>query len=341
MSAATLAHLGHGRDAHRRVAWSRSRPSARAVSSSTAWTPEERFTVKSAKPCTCRSPVARQAAVDVAMVAVKSYDTLWASALIKPTCPPKASSFRCRLPQRETIAAWWLGRNARRGCLDDLGDLYEAGASAGPCRRAATIKPSSASRAAWAHHAARRGAGRVVQRHRQLEGDDQPVGERWSSSSRTAWQRRDCGDRADLGRCLRTTRSAASRSGSPAKRCRVGQRSATPSRGSVAPIRAPRTRLRGRRRALAEVEALIVRRPAPTRAATSSAVDGAGHPQGPAHRIDAMNGYIRAQGRRGRRACAEPCQLAENRGRAWSAASSRHRLRIWKVWGSDKPGKGW
>src|SRR6266480_1369494 len=80
----TLAHLGH--DVTLIDAWPEQIETIRARGLELdGMTPAERFTVKSAKTMhltEVQSLAARP--VDVAMVAVKSYDTLWATALIKP-----------------------------------------------------------------------------------------------------------------------------------------------------------------------------------------------------------------------------------------------------------------
>src|SRR5437016_3839098 len=80
----TLAHLGH--DVTLIDAWPEQIETIRARGLELdGMTPEERFTVKSAKTLhlTEVQSLARRP-VDVAMVAVKSYDTPWATALIKP-----------------------------------------------------------------------------------------------------------------------------------------------------------------------------------------------------------------------------------------------------------------
>src|SRR5437867_339099 len=80
----TLAHLGH--DVTLIDAWPEQIETIRALGLELdGMTPEERFTVKSAKTMhlTEVQSLARRP-VDVAMVAVKSYDTPWATALIKP-----------------------------------------------------------------------------------------------------------------------------------------------------------------------------------------------------------------------------------------------------------------
>src|SRR2546428_132238 len=80
----TLAHLGH--DVTLIDAWPEQIETIRARGLELdGMTPAERFTVKSAKTMhlTEVQSLARRP-VDVAMVAVKSYDTLWATALIKP-----------------------------------------------------------------------------------------------------------------------------------------------------------------------------------------------------------------------------------------------------------------
>src|SRR5712664_1908462 len=80
----TLAHLGH--DVTLIDAWPQHIEIIRARGLELdGMTSDERFTVKSAKSLhmTEVESLARRT-VDIAMVAVKSYDTLWATALIKP-----------------------------------------------------------------------------------------------------------------------------------------------------------------------------------------------------------------------------------------------------------------
>src|SRR5712671_4613079 len=80
----SLAHLGH--DVTLIDPWPENVETIRARGLELdGMTPEERFTVKKAKilHLTEVQSLARRP-VDVAMVAVKSYDTLWATAMIKP-----------------------------------------------------------------------------------------------------------------------------------------------------------------------------------------------------------------------------------------------------------------
>src|SRR3954466_16354020 len=85
----TLAHLGH--DVTLIDAWPEHVETIRAKGLELdGVTPEEKFTVTSAKTMhlTQVQSLAKQKPVDIAFVAVKSYDTEWATALIKPYLAP-------------------------------------------------------------------------------------------------------------------------------------------------------------------------------------------------------------------------------------------------------------
>ncbi len=93
-------------------------------------TPEERFTVKSAK--TMHLTEVQSLAgkpVDIAMVAVKSYDTAWATALIKPYLSPQGYVVSLQNCQNEETIAGIVGWGRTVGVIASLisVDLYEAG----------------------------------------------------------------------------------------------------------------------------------------------------------------------------------------------------------------------
>lgn len=125
----TLAHLGH--DVTLIDPWPAHVEAMRARGLELdGMTPEERFTVRPAKVLhlTEVQSLAR-APVDVAMVAVKSYDTAWATALIAPYLSPRgfvASLQNCM--NEETIASI-VGWGRTVGVVASLisVDLYEAG----------------------------------------------------------------------------------------------------------------------------------------------------------------------------------------------------------------------
>src|SRR6266850_1726093 len=227
----TLAHLGH--DVTLIDAWPEQIETIRARGLELdGMTPEERFTVKSAKTMhlTEVQSLARRP-VDVAMVAVKSYDTPWASALIKPYLSAEGFVVSLQNCLNEETIAGVVGWGRTVGAVASMisVDLYEAGR---------------------------------IRRTVPKGGDDYTI-------------------------------------------FRIGE-----PHGRIT----PRARLRGRRRRArggrgphrAEGRRQPARRhPAP--------VDGAGHPQGPAHRDRRHERLHRAQGRRGRRAGAEPCQARRDR----------------------------
>ncbi|MEK9720470.1 MAG: 2-dehydropantoate 2-reductase [Quisquiliibacterium sp.] len=93
-------------------------------------TPPERFTVKSAKTMhltEVQSLVANP--VDIAMVAVKSYDTAWATSLIKPYLSAQGFVVSLQNCQNEETIAGIVGWGRTVGVIASLisVDLYEAG----------------------------------------------------------------------------------------------------------------------------------------------------------------------------------------------------------------------
>ena len=93
-------------------------------------TPEERFTVRKAKALhiTEAQSLARQP-VDVAFVAVKSYDTGWATALIAPYLSPQGFVVSLQNCMNEETIAGIVGWGRTVGVVASLisVDLYEAG----------------------------------------------------------------------------------------------------------------------------------------------------------------------------------------------------------------------
>src|SRR6266850_1570283 len=125
----TLAHLGH--DVTLIDAWPEHIETIRARGLELdGMTPEERFTVKSAKTLhlTEVQSLARRP-VDVAMVAVKSYDTPWASALIKPYLSAEGFVVSLQNCLNEETIAGVVGWGRTVGAVASMisVDLYEAG----------------------------------------------------------------------------------------------------------------------------------------------------------------------------------------------------------------------
>ena len=93
-------------------------------------TPEERFTVTRAKTMhlTEVQALARHP-VDIAMVAVKSYDTVWATSLIKPYLSPEGFVVSLQNCQNEETIAGIVGWGRTVGVIASMisVDLFEAG----------------------------------------------------------------------------------------------------------------------------------------------------------------------------------------------------------------------
>ena len=124
----TLAHLGH--DVTLIDAWPEQIETIRARGLELdGMTPEERFTVKSAKTLhlTEVQSLARRP-VDVAMVAVKSYDTPWATALIKPYLSAEGFVVSLQNCLNEETIAGVVGWGRTVGAVASMisVDLYEA-----------------------------------------------------------------------------------------------------------------------------------------------------------------------------------------------------------------------
>lgn len=93
-------------------------------------TPEERFTVTSAKTMHLTEVQSlAKTPIDVAMVAVKSYDTAWATALIKPYLSAQGFVVSLQNCQNEETIAGIVGWGRTVGVIASLisVDLYEAG----------------------------------------------------------------------------------------------------------------------------------------------------------------------------------------------------------------------
>jgi 2-dehydropantoate 2-reductase len=93
-------------------------------------TPEERFTVTSAKTMHLTEVQSlAKTPIDIAMVAVKSYDTAWATALIKPYLSAQGFVVSLQNCQNEETIAGIVGWGRTVGVIASLisVDLYEAG----------------------------------------------------------------------------------------------------------------------------------------------------------------------------------------------------------------------
>jgi 2-dehydropantoate 2-reductase len=125
----TLAHLGH--DVTLIDAWPEHVETIRARGLELdGVTPEERFVVRKAKTLhlTEVQSLARNP-VDVAMISVKSYDTLWATALIAPYLSAQGFAVSLQNCLNEEKIAGVLGWGRTLGAVASLisVDLYEAG----------------------------------------------------------------------------------------------------------------------------------------------------------------------------------------------------------------------
>src|ERR1700704_528358 len=125
----TLAHLGH--DVTLIDAWPEQIETIRARGLELdGMSPQERFTVKSAKTLhlTEVQSLARRP-IDVAMVAVKSYDTAWATALIKPYLSAEGFVISLQNCLNEETIAGVVGWGRTVGVVASMisVDLYEAG----------------------------------------------------------------------------------------------------------------------------------------------------------------------------------------------------------------------
>jgi 2-dehydropantoate 2-reductase len=125
----TLAHLGH--EVTLIDAWPEHIETIRARGLELdGMTPEERFVVKSAKTLHLTEVQSlAKAPVDVAMVAVKSYDTAWATMLIKPYLAPEGCVVSLQNCLNEETIAGVVGWGRTVGVVAALisVDMYEAG----------------------------------------------------------------------------------------------------------------------------------------------------------------------------------------------------------------------
>src|SRR3954470_4816686 len=157
----TLAHLGH--DITFIDSWPENVETIRSRGLELdGMTPEERFTVREAKTLHITELQAQaKSPFDIAMVAMKSYDTAWATALIAPYLAPSGFVVSLQNCLNEETIAGIVGWGRVVGVVASLisVDMYEAGRCAcrHPWRQAHRVPRR---RTARAHHRARRGAGR-------------------------------------------------------------------------------------------------------------------------------------------------------------------------------------
>ena len=128
-------------------------------------TPEEKFTVTNAKTMhlTEMQALSRQKPIDIAFVSMKSYDTEWATTLIKQYLAPDGyvvSLQNCLNEERIAGVVGW-GKTRGHGRLADLGRHVRARPHP-PHRRQGRRQAHRVPRrrGPWPHHQARRGAAR-------------------------------------------------------------------------------------------------------------------------------------------------------------------------------------
>src|SRR5687767_11756806 len=110
-------------------------------------TPEEKFTARPKILHLMEVQSLMKTPIDVAMVAVKSYDTLWATALIAPYLSERGFVVSLQNCMNEETIAGVVGWGRVVGAIAAMisVDLYEAGRIRRPRRKAATSTPCSAS----------------------------------------------------------------------------------------------------------------------------------------------------------------------------------------------------
>ena len=135
----------------------------------------------------CISPkhsnLAKQRPIDIAFVSVKSYDTVWATRLIRQYLSPGGFVVSCRIASmRNALPAWSAGAArlaasslavSAWNCLNRV--MF---AAAMPKKSECHVVPRR--RTAWPHHAAGRGTRRDAGRHRHGPATDNLWGERWT-----------------------------------------------------------------------------------------------------------------------------------------------------------------
>src|SRR5262245_743530 len=240
-------------------------------------TPEEKITVKNAKTMhlTEMQDLSRQKPIDIAFVSMKSYDTEWATALIKQYLAPDGFVVSLQNCLNEERIAGVVGWGKTVGMVASLisVDMFE------PARIRRTVAKGGDK-----HTVFRVGEvhGRITSRVEELRDmvgriDSAKTttnlwGERWSKLCQNGMQK---GVPASPARtATATTPSAASRSSSAARRCASARRWATTSRRSASssPRSSPRRRRATRRRSTRSRRSCgRAPTPTPTRAPTSSA----------------------------------------------------------------------
>jgi 2-dehydropantoate 2-reductase len=298
----TLAHLGH--DVTLIDAWPQHIETIRARGLELdGMTPEEKFVVKKANTMHLTEVQAlAKTPIDVAMVAVKSYDTLWATALIAPYLSEQGFAVSLQNCLNEETIAGVVGWGRTVGAVASMisVDLYEAG-------RIRRTMPKGGDK----HTVFRIGEphGRITPRVEELAGWFRGIdsskattnlwGERWSKLVQNAMGNGvTAATGLTSGECLRDSAIRRFQISLAGEAVRVGQalgyqlekiRGAEPESLARA--------AEGDARALAEVEALIVPK------AGANPRDDIQRPsmaqdirKGRRTEIDAMNGYIARKG---------------------------------------------
>jgi 2-dehydropantoate 2-reductase len=298
----TLAHLGH--DVTLIDAWPQHIETIRARGLELdGMTPEEKFVVKKANTMHLTEVQAlAKTPIDVAMVAVKSYDTLWATALIAPYLSEQGFAVSLQNCLNEETIAGVVGWGRTVGAVASMisVDLYEAG-------RIRRTMPKGGDK----HTVFRIGEphGRITPRVEELAGWFRGIdsskattnlwGERWSKLVQNAMGNGvTAATGLTSGECLRDNAIRRFQISLAGEAVRVGQalgyqlekiRGAEPESLARA--------AEGDARALAEVEALIVPK------AGANPRDDIQRPsmaqdilKGRRTEIDAMNGYIARKG---------------------------------------------
>ena len=295
----TLAHLGH--DVTLIDPWPQHVEAIRARGLELdGLTPEEKFTARPKILHLMEVQSLIRTPVDVAMVAVKSYDTLWATALIAPYLSERGFIVSLQNCMNEETIAGVVGWGAVGAVASMISlDLYEAGRIRKTAAKGG--EKHTVFRIGEPHGAITPRVEELVEWFRGIDSakaTTKPWGERWSKLVQNSMGN---GVTAATGLTSATAcaapRSGAFRSRSPAKASSRRPSARLPARED--PRRRPRAdRARERRRrerAGGSGDADRAEgRLEPARGHPAS-LDGAGHPRRRTE-IDAMNGYIARKG---------------------------------------------
>ena len=290
--------------------------------------PENRTIRVNAMHVTDAQELAKQRPIDIAFIAVKSYDTVWATRLIRQYLAPGGfvvSSQNCINEERIAGVVGW-GRTV--GCVVGGGvgvELFEPG----HVRRSMMKNPNVVSFHVGEPHG--RISRRVEELAEMLDGIDNAHatdnlwGERWTKLCVNG-MRNGVSAATGLGGNARDSHDAIRRIciRLGGESVRVGQALGF-TLGKIGALEPEKLALasEGNRGALEEIEALML---AGTNAAgaqrPAAAIDGAGHGEGPPHRDRVHERLHRGEGRRGRRAGADACD-ADRGGEARRARRDR------------------